>query len=353
MSTDILFFGLSFVVGMTLSALLHVLFYRSSFWQNNFLSSTAAICLATILSVIPMAYYCYDSAQFAGDISFMGFVAPLLCSVIILAGACFGSIWITSISILIACSVAVWLSGVTIVFNTGWADWVNILCTIAAYSVFAWGFYCIAGLTPLPQSQGIFASSGLIIIASFGYAPLSLGVSASAILGVFLIAYIRGQLQPINHVGAPMLGFVIGWLGLVSYQEYLLPCFVIFVMYYLAELAVAVFRKITTIDKYSELPYNSVIYQTFEESSSAELINRIIWHTGILLVVLGVFQINSPNTFSFPVFAALVCFWQQYRLFNWNNPDKTFKENYADTIASIKQSISPLFNRNKKKSDDK
>lgn len=353
MITNALFLAISFMLGMTLSAVLHVLFYRSSFWQNNFLSSTIAICLATILSVTPVAYYCYNDAQFVSNIGFNGFISPLLCSLIVMAAACLGNIWTTALGLLLSCSIAVPLSDITIIFNSEWAEWLNTLCTIIVYFVFALGFYCIAGLTPMPQSQGIFASSGLAIIAALGFAPLSFGVSAAAIFGVFFIAYIREERQPVNHTGAPVLGYILGWLGLISYEEYLLPCFVIFMMYYMAEAAVAVFRKITTIEKYSDLPYNSVSYQIFEESSSPDLINRIIWHTGILLVILGVFQINAPNTFSFSVFAALVCFWQQYRLVNWNNPDKSFKENYADTVNSIKQSISSVFNHNKKKSDDK
>lgn len=352
MNADILFLVISFIWGLAIAAALHILADRSVFWRDNFLSSTAAVCLASILSVTLPAYYCYNESDFVGDTDFISFIAPLFCSLIILAATYFNRIWITAVGVLAACSIGVILANVTIIFNPQWANWANTLATIGVYSIFSLGFYCIAGLTPLPQSQGVFSTAGLVIIAAFGYMPLSMGVSAAAILGVFLIAYIRGKIQPVNHNGAPLLGYIIGWLGLMSYNEYLLPCFVVFMMYYMVEAAVALLRKITTIAKYSDLPYNSVIYQAFESGAPVIAINRAIWYVGILLVILGVFQINSPNVYSFPVFACFVCLWQQYRLCNWNIPNKSLKENYTDTVNSIKETLSPLVGRGKKNKSD-
>ena len=353
MTATILFFCIAFIIGMILSAVLHVTLERVAFWQNNFLASSAAICLASVFSALPVAYYFFDASQFAGEINFLKFALPLTCSLIVLASVCFNNIYITSLGLLLACTLGVGLSDITISFYAGWPQWLNTVCTIAGYWLFAWGFYCISGLTPLPQAQGIFPAIGLVIIAVIGHAPLAFGVSAAAIFGVFAIAYVRGQIQPVSHASAPLLGYIVGWLGLISYPEFLFPCFAIFMMYYFAELAVALFRRITTIKNFSELPYNSVIYQTFEQSSSPELVSRVLWHTGILLVLLGVFQINSPNISSFPIFALFVCFWQQYRLYNWNNPDKTFKENYNDAVKSIKQALTPIIDRHNKKQDDK
>lgn len=351
--SGLLILGMSFVVGMLMSALFHVWFQYSDFLRENFLSSSFAVAGASIISIVALTMFFWVDDDLVGDISLGQYLLSLGCGLLIIPTLFIPIGAVVVCGVFIASFLGVYLSDITIIFYPGLPEWLNMFLTSLTLGLFACGFYCVAGLTPFPQSQGMVPAAGFVILTALGLAPLVMGISAAVLLGVLIISYMRGMIQPMEHLSAMLLGYIVGWLGLMSYPEYLLPCFVVFVMYYIMECLVAVFCKLTTLPQFAELPYNSTLYRAFDESGSQEMVSRLIGYTGVLLLILGVFQTNSDNCFSFPIFAAMLCAWQQYRTANWQTPDKTLRETNREVLDSIKKSFNVLFGENDKHTDDK
>lgn len=354
MDSSLLILGLSFAVGLSLSAFFHIWFQHSEFLRENFLAAAFAVATAATSSIVALTLFFWNDADFVGNISLAQYLLSLSCGLLIIPALLIPVDFISICGVMIASFLGVYISGITIIFYPELPEWLNMFFTSLLLGVFACGFYAVSGLTPFPQSQGMISSAGFIILALLGFAPVVMGISAAVLFGVLLVSYARGTLQPMNHLSTMLIGYIIGWLGLISYPEYLLPSFVVFMMYYISECFVAVFCKLTTLPQFAELPYNSTLYRAFDESGSQELVSRMIGYTGILLIILGVFQTNSDNCYSFPIFAAMLCGWQQYRTLNWQTPDKTLKETNREVIDSVKKSFNVLFgdNKNSKHTDD-
>ncbi len=355
MSATVIDTVISFVIGMILSIGFHFYFAKQKHLEEYFLSSIIAITLSAVISISAVAIFFWNSDDFVYDLSITQYLLPLGASLLILVGVLLGSVPYLLISTAIACLFSVYYTGITINFSSELPSWLNMFMTSVCLWLFSGGFYCISGLSPFPQSQGITPALGIIILAFLGMAPFVLGISAAALLGVLIVAYARSFSQPINQDCAIILGYIIGWLGLISCAEYLLPCFIIFMMYYLSEASVALFRKIMPLEKYKNIPYNTTLYQAYIEKAPEQNISSVIWLTSLLLILLGVIQINGDNAFSLPVFAYLFCAWQQYRTIHWQTPKQTLKETNQEVINSIKATFASLFQKNddNQQKDDK
>lgn len=346
MGTLLISMGISFAVGMFLSGVLHIYFAKQKILEESYLSSIMAITFSSIISITAISLILWNTDDFVGEISRQQYLIPLCMSLIIIAVTILGSTISTLITIALICAFNTYYTDITIIFNDSIPMWSNMFLTALCWWLFSCGFYCISGLSPEPQSQAITPALGMVFLTLLGMAPLVLGTTAAALTGILLIAYIRSADQPINQYCAPVLGYIIGWLGLMSYPEYLLPCFAIFAMYYFTEASLAILRKITTLKKYQTIPYNTTLYQAYIEKAPAQIISSIIWMTDIMLIILGIFQVNGDNAFSLPVFAMILCVWQQYRTINWQKPNQTLKETNQEVIKSIKTTFSSLFKKN-------
>lgn len=342
---------LSFLVGMVLSSGLHIYLNKVKVLNNTFLQSTIAVTISSIISISFLTLFFWNNTDFVGNLSSSQYLIPLACSLLILLAASFADIIAVLITTALVSAFTVYYTGISINFYPDMASWINTLLTILSLCIFSCGFYCISGITPFPQSQVIIPALGLVILTIIEVAPSIIGISSAALIGVMSVSYFNGL---ISHNSAPVLGYIIGWLGLVSYPEYLLPCFIIFSMGYLMEFGISVLRKLTTLEKYRKLPYNSTLYQLLDESNSSPAVLRIIWSNGAMLLLLGIFQINSDNCFSLPALAALFCTWQQYRTIHWQQPTLTWKETNKEMITSIKTTFNNLFNKSDNdRKDDK
>ncbi len=337
---------IAFAIGMILSIGFHFYFAKQKNWEEYFLSSIIAITLSTVISISATTIFFWNPDDFVYDLSITQYLLPLGASLLILLGVLLGSVPYLLISTAIACLFSVYYTGIAINFSNELPAWLNMFITAVCLWLFSGGFYCISGLSPFPQSQGITPALGIIILTFIGMAPLALGISAAALLGVLIVAYVRSFSQPINQDCAIILGYIIGWFGLISCGEYLLPCFVIFMMYYMAEASVALFRKIMPLEKYQNIPYNTTLYQAYIDGAPQQNISSVIWLTNLLLIVLGVIQVNGDNAFSLPVFAYMFCAWQQYRTIHWRTPKQTLKETNQEVINSIKATFASVFQKN-------
>lgn len=350
----LLVLGCAFFVGMVISAFLHVWFFKFDSLQDNFLASIFAVTISSVIGIVAVSLFFWNDDDFITYFNYFQYLAPLCCALLLLPVLfTFDGIVVIN-SVLLVSFIGVYLSDIVITFSTDFPLWLNMFFTSVVWSLFALSFYCLSGLNVFPQSQGMLPSLGFVVLVILGGAPLIMGASAAVLVGVLLIACLRCKIQPMEHLGTIVLGYIVGWIGLVSYPEKLFSCFVIFTMYCLMEAALAVFRKCTTLPKYVEIPYNSTLYNAFEEGG-AELVLKNICLIGGCLILFGVLQIYSSKDSSLTLFALMLCAWQQYRTINWQVPDKSFREINGETIKSLKSIFVFLSNKSNKKkhTDDK
>ncbi len=307
----------------------------------------ALILSSVFFSVVSLSvllfWYQFD---FVNNINYRSFLIPLT-GIVLICGAMFINIrYAVSTAVLVSTLISVFGGGLEIVFFTESSRIINQLFTVIIWSFFALGYRALAGLNPLPQCEGLTVSIGFSLLYLFGVVPFMMEVMAVSLLAILLIAYIYKNKLPFGIASVPVLGYIIGWFGVLSYGEYLLPSFIIFVTFYLIELTICTIRKVLMLSDYKDFHYNSISVQVFVDGISPYEIIKTVWFTNIVLVVMGAFQINSNNPYSIPIFVVLIVVWQLYRMINWQHENKTLKEVNRELVTDIKKSINNMFNSN-------
>jgi hypothetical protein len=282
------------------------------------------------------------------------FLVPLLASVVVLAAVLLNKPYVVAGGVLIASVISVFGTEIFITFQATWPVVLNKLLTVVCLWIYAMGYRALSGLNPLPQIEGLVVGIGFTLLGLFGFAPVMLSVEAMGIVAVLLIAYVNSFRSSWGIVGAPVLGFVLGNLGLISYGEYLLPCFVIFSMFYFVELLVSLLKKCSLMPQYADIIYNSTSAEAFSLGLPADTLIRMVFATNFILLLLGVFQVYAVNVYSLPAFAFILTVWQQHRMLHWQQESMTFKEVNKALIQDVKQSVTDLldWNKDKDKTDD-
>lgn len=324
--------GLAFVISLAMAAAVFGQLPKVVTVEKGQNFSAVAAYVVLVLVVCVAVLFCGKTDDFVADISKIELVLPWLSGMIVAVAALWGQKkWVD-----LACLVAIVISvsgtnNLQIDFWNGASVWVNKLLTIGAWWLFALGFRSVSGLNPLVQVEQLTVGIGFVLLYLLGLAPLMMGAVAAALVAVMVVAYLKSKVFPFGVAAAPLWGFVIGWFGVSAYEEFLLPCFVIFVMFYLAELAFSFFFRVANPEKYRFLEYSSVTVRAFVKGlPPAELIRSIIM-TNVVLIMFGLFQLNGVNVYSVPVFAALIVWWQLYKMFVWQNVEQDSK---AETIET-------------------
>ena len=343
MGSYLLVSGLSFFTCFIIAAFLFSALCKIPFLRDNLLSSSFAVVSSIIVVVLPISIMLWYPYDLVSDITLWQYLASLLSVLLIFASLFFRNSLATVLGVILAATSAVLISGIDIAFFPAFPLWLNQLIAIAALVGFSFGWRCLCGLTPLPQIEGITISGGLFILALLGFAPFILGLSSSAILGAFTAAYLYGAKHPLSINSAPLIGFIFGWLGLIAYGEYLLPCFLIFALFYLAELIISLSKKCLPLSRHTDMAYNTVSLTSFSEGLPAAILLRILWSSNLLLLIFGILQIHGNNIYSLLAFSAIVTFWQLYRLANWQQS--------SAPAPSIKSALRNWFNSDKNNQD--
>ncbi len=353
MNLHIFVIVLSFLVCLIAAAALFSTLIKISFLRENLLVASFSFGGSALLCIPVIVFLTWYSQDFVSDMTFIQYSTGLLCLIPIALSFFIRLPFATEIATLISSAITVTLGNFEILFLPQQASWLNIALTIIILFGFAYGWRALCGLNPFPQIESIAISGGLLLLFLLGFAPFILGVSASGILGISIIAYLYSAHIPLSSISSPLVGFIFGWLGLVCYQEYLLPCFLIFTMFYLLEFLVAFLRKATLLPQYKELCYNTIAVQSFSSGFPSIAILRTLWSSNILLIIFGILEIHSENTLSLIFISCIISIWQLYRMINWQQSSKTLKQTNKQLFQDVKNSLHSIFTSVKNNSKDK
>ncbi len=318
--------SVAFIVSMFVSALMFSFFGRVDYLQRKMVGSAIFIILGLTVgcfAVLPFFWYEYD---FIVEINFWKFLIPFLGGAIIIGAAIFERNYFVSLAVLLAVILGVFILDIEISFFERAPRFINQGITVAVWWLFAMGYRALSGLNTLPQVEAMTVGLGFLLLSWFGVAPLMIGVFSASLIAVFIIAYLYSAANPVGILVSPVVGFVLGWLGLMVYGEYLLPCFVIFMMYYIVEFVVCFFKKITFLPQYRDFEYNSITFQSFYNGLPVMVVIKNVWMINAILLVLGLFQLSGVNSYSIPIFVALLVSWQLYRMFSWEDGVKVVEK---------------------------
>lgn len=336
----------SFVSGLVISAIMFAAFLKIKFLRDNLLVSTFAIGLNFVLTIaFAISFFWYDF-DFIANIKPSFFWITCLATTVLLLLSLLNNYLINAFGLLFAIALIVWGGDCYVVFYDAWPEFVNELMTVVVWFLFSSGFYVVSGLYPIPQMVALVVCCGFVFMTVFGVVPAMLTFVLAAFAGSLVLSCIQAKDQPIYSKIAPFLGFLTGWVGVISYNEFLLPSFVILTAFYLVELVISFLRKITLLPRYKNMEYNSVLMQSYVSGIPAEKLLRMFVSMNVILVFLSGFQIYSENTYSVPLFAILVVVWQLYRIINWQTENKTLRETNKEIVREVKKFFS------KDKTDD-
>ncbi len=347
MSLETLIGGAVFIVSMLLTILLFLSFLKVEYLRERLLVNILSVYFSAAVITATTIYLFWYPYDLIGNNDILSYLSPLLFGILIIIGLFIDRPYICGILALAACSGSVFASGNYLNLFPQILPLYNQLITIVLYWGFTMGWKVLSGLNPMPQIEGLTASGGIIALYLLGAAPIMMYYGAAGIFGAFVISYFYSRFSPIGLDTAVLSGYLIGWLGLQSAVEYLLPCFVVFCMFYLIELAVGISRKLSFLPQYKEFGYDSVSVTVFNNGCPASFILHNRWNNTILLLIFGSLQIYSHNPLSMPLFAGIMMIWQVYRLSQWQTPSKTFKESSQELISDIKTTFGQIFSSNK------
>ena len=342
--------GSAFLAALFLSVMFFNGFGRIEVLREKIAVAILTIYLSVLLVVVGIGCFAWYSSDFVTDINRSDFFVPLVSAVVIVGALFANKVWFVDGAVVATVFANVFLSDcLTIEFFSEYSLLVNKFVTCLVWSFFALGFRSLSGLNPLPQIETATISFGFVLLFLFGVAPFMMGVIASSLAATIVIAYVYSKKYPISIAGAPVLGYLLGLLGVLSYQEFLLPCFVGFAMFYFGELCVSSLKKGTLIQSYAKFEYNSVSFKAFNDGLPPNDLIKNLWFVNVVLIIFGLFQMNGVNTYSVPVFAGLVVLWNLYKIENWKDArNLTFKEANKEIVNDIKQVVKEIFDNSDK-----
>ena len=129
--------------------------------------------------------------------------------------------------------------------------WGDRFCIVLLWTLFAWCFRYLNGIDGIASLQASGFVCGLLILSVLGGLPLLYGNFAAALLGA-LTALLVYNWYPakllLKDSACVSLGFLLGWLTILTAREGTGSCALIYAMYYILEICWAVGRKLIAND---------------------------------------------------------------------------------------------------------
>ena len=221
--------------------------------------------------------------------------------------------------------------------------WGDRFCIVLLWTLFAWCFRYMNGIDGIASLQASGFVCGLLILSVLGGLPLLYGNFAAALLGALtaLLVYNWYPAKLLLKDGACVsLGFLLGWLTILTAREGTGSCALIYAMYYILEICWAVGRKLIAND--GSLVSNTLYYRLNASGLSPAEIGQNVAKLLTVLLVLGSFQVYAPNNYSLPLAAALVALWFMSKLNNWQEPQQSLKDINREVIRDIKDNVEDI-----------
>lgn len=301
------------------------------------------ICFSLVYAVTP------TQRDFINDIGYLQVAVPLL-----LAGGVYAVTLMPKISrftpaaLLVAAGVSVFvLPSDFLMFNGILPFWLDRACILLMWFLFSNFYYILNGVDGLISAQTFSIGAAFLVLGAIDAIPLFYTMIAVSLLSIsgssLILSWFPARIN-FTQNSCRVLGFITGWLLVFSSAEGLASCNVIFIAFYLLELVQAAIKKISLRDRYNNLTSNTVYYQANVSGLSPTEICIFLFKLQTVFIIIGCFQLYSPNVYSLPILSLVLGAWFLNKLKNWQTPDKNLREINKDFIDDIRQNIEDIKN---------
>jgi len=299
------------------------------------------------------AYFLLANNDFVEDLTLKRVFLPLLLSAVIYGASLFFYTFSLSLVVTACVALTVWIQPIGI--GNVFPDislWVLRLLLIVFFSVYCLGVK-IMNLLPhtfiIPQS---IVAVGLIVIGIIGAAPLYTAVCAAVLLGAMsaymIINYYSVKID-LDDGACISITYLISSLLLMNVGEFNFISCIIFTLVFWAELIVAVFNKFIG-ERRQSLAENTNYYLAAEKYSVAVLSAGMI-KIGLIVCLLGWFQLFSVNMYSLIIVSTILTIWLNGSIGKPFRGLRSLKEINKEFVSDMKKNIEDtknIFNKEDK-----
>ena len=347
MLSHLLVVGVAFIVSFILTSFLYPFLLRYEFLRKTNLISLISVVFGSIVPSSVILLFYWNKFDFVSDISSWTFLAPLIGLAVVFATCFVDRVHAVTIGVFLATIIGVFGGGLFVDVIPDYPIYVNKICSVLMWFLFSIGIRSAARIYPVLQIQSITISAGFVLLFIFGASPFMVAVVAATLLASSSVAYLNCANQYFGTNVSPVIGYIIGWFGLISYNEMLMPCFVILVMFCLIEIGISLARRLTFLQKYKNFEENSFIVQICKSELDPKIILKSLWMLSAIVLVFCVFQANGVNSYSIPAFVGIITIWYIYKMINWKE-EKSWKEINREAVNEIKETITTVVKEIKK-----
>lgn len=219
--------------------------------------------------------------------------------------------------ILACCALNLWLLPSNFSFSDGALPlWAEKIILAFVWSLFALGYNTMNAGDGVLSSESLAITIGLVLLCVIGVLPELSGYYAAVFIALFMALHFF-MLYPakitLNNTQCRLLGFLLGWLGILSTIEGSGSCFLILAMYYIFETSVAFFKKLTFKKQYRDMAANTFYGNLTAAGVAPKTVSDLVSRINLILMLLAGFQIYSPNNFTIVIVAYIAVFWLQQK----------------------------------------
>lgn len=338
----------SFIVGFLTCffALIPYTGYKYSLHKVPFYKSSAYLPIYTVILISFTVIYFANSVKsdFLYNLGYLNIIVPLLAAGLIYASSLLsGLARFKSLTIAAAAAVSCFfLPPEFYLFEKAVPFWADRLIIVFLWWAFSYCYIFLNKMDGILPLQNMTFSLGLAVLGFFGALPqlfMLFGLCLLAVnLAFALLNWYPAKIS-LSDGAACSFGFIFGWLALTSSAEGCMPCMVILSMYYFVEVLTACLQKLSLKDEYKNPLTNTSYYQVNVSGLSPDTIVRHLLKLQIIFVILSIFEIYAPNTYSIPLLAFIMGAWFLSRLRNWQTQEKSLKELHQEMLENIKNSL--------------
>ena len=187
---------------------------------------------------------------------------------------------------------------------------------------FSWGafvvFYPILnGINGIVTIQSLSVCTGLMLLFAIGIFPMLDGYYSCIYIALFL-SYNFFSRYPaslkITDFDSKIMGFLVGWMGVLAAIEGDSSCFIILNMYYFYEFICAVCKKLMFHNQFKKLSGNTFYNKLASAGISPQNICQLTIKINLIMLILAGFQIYSPNYYTIIIISFFMVFWITSRI---------------------------------------
>ncbi len=186
-------------------------------------------------------------------------------------------------------------------------------CALALlWSLFAFLYFTLNGVEGVLSLQTLSIALGVMVLFALGMISSLDGfyscIDIALFLGLMLFTSFPATLK-LSVPDCRIIGFFIGWLGILISIEGAGSCFIILSMYYIYETAFALLKRLSFQDQFKRLVNNTFYARLADTGVSPKNICRFISRLNLVMIILACFQVYAPNNYTLIIFSVFMIFW--------------------------------------------